>query len=103
MDLDDLLSQMDPEAKLLEPREFFDKAIVDVTDDPKDHWPRTTNMVVAVYDETKCIEAIMEWLECDYDAALDWYSYNTTGAWVGPGTPTFRSDETSTEDEGEAP
>ena len=90
--LDEILAQLSPEAFLLEPREHFDAAIVGATDAPKDHWPRAGSCTVAVYDEDKCVEAIMAWLSCDAEAAYDWYCYNTTGAWLGEGTPTFVSD-----------
>lgn len=85
-----LLARLSEGAMLLEPREFFDKALVDVTDKPCDHWPRESKLTVAVYDQGKCIEALMAWLECDYDNALDYYGYNTAGAWLGEGTPMFR-------------
>lgn len=85
-----ILARLDPDAALLEPREFFDEALVDATDMPKDHWPRQARMMVAVYDRSRCIEAIQKWLHCDEDAAQDYFGYNTEGAWVGDGTPTFR-------------
>ena len=85
-----ILARIDPDALLLEPREFFDEALVDATDKPKDRWPRQGLMVVAVYDRDKCIEAIQKWLGCDEDAAQDYFGYNTEGAWIGEGTPTFR-------------
>ena len=84
------LDEVNPDALLLEPREVYDKALVDVTDDPRDHWPRTEKTWVAVYDEFECIDAIMLWLGCPEEDALDWFSFNTSGAWVGEGTPTFR-------------
>ena len=33
----------------------------------------------------------MGWMECDYESAIDWFGFNTSGAWVGEGTPTFAS------------
>ena len=87
------LDKLNPNALLLEPRTVYDKALVDVTDDPQDQWPREARVHVAVYDELACIEAIMRWLGCEGDEALDWYSYNTSGAWMGEGTPTFRRED----------
>ena len=87
------LDKLNPNALLLEPRTVYDKALVDVTDDPQDQWPREARVHVAVYDELVCIEAIMKWLGCGGDEALDWYSYNTSGAWMGEGTPTFRRND----------
>jgi len=86
-----ILDRLGDEALLLEPREHFDDALVSVTDTPDDHWPRKTSTVVAVYDRDRCIDAIMAWLGCDYETAVEWYDYNTTGAWLGEGTPTFSS------------
>lgn len=93
-----LLNQLSADAFLLEPRVFFDLALVGVTNAPKDHWPRKGGLTVAVYDRDKCIEAIMSWLDCDYDNALDYYGYNTEGAWLGEGTPTFTGSDLEDED-----
>lgn len=81
------LTRINPDALLLEPREMYDKALVGMTDEPDDHWPRTGAMV-AVYDRDLCIEVLREELG-SYDAAVEWFEYNTSGAWVGPNTPTF--------------
>ncbi len=83
------LETLNPEALLLEPREVYDPALVGVTDEPNDSWPRQARIHVAVYDIDRCIEAIMGWLECDHESAQDWFGFNTSGAWVGEGTPTF--------------
>ncbi len=92
-ELIDKLVKLNPEAMLLEPREFFDGALVDITNEPVDTWPRKAepSAWVAVYDEFKCVQAIMRLLECDEQEALDWYCFNTIGAWMGEGTPTFRA------------
>ena len=86
------LETLNPEACLLEPRDVYDKALVDITDDPQDQWPREGKVWVAVYDEFECLDAIMSWLECPEDEAREWFSFNTSGAWIGQGTPTFRRD-----------
>ena len=85
------LEALNPEALLLEPREVYGPALIGVTDEPSDSWPRQSGVHVAVYDSDKCIEAIMGWMECDYESAIDWFGFNTSGAWVGEGTPTFAS------------
>jgi len=85
------LTKINPEALLLDPRKVFDPALVGHTDEPKDHWPRTVKIFVAVYDEELCVSAIMEWLGCGEDEAWDWFEFNTAGAWAGPQTPTFTS------------
>lgn len=88
-DIQAIIARLSDDALLLEPRNVFDQALVDATDAPKDHWPRKGGMTVAVYDREKCLEALMEWLDCDEDAAQDYLGYNTEGAWDGEGTPTF--------------
>lgn len=90
---DDVLKALPEDALLLEPRSYFDRALVGVTDTPGDDWPRKERRKVAVYSTSKCIAAIMLWLRCDYEDAVEWYSYNTSGAWLGEGTPTFRLEE----------
>lgn len=77
---------------LLEPRQVFDPALEDVIvprNLPFDRWPRLTNTPCAVYSRSKCIDALMEAEGWDYEDAVDWYEFNTSGAWVGEGTPTF--------------
>lgn len=87
------LEASSPDALLLEPREFFDAALAGTTDEPKDHWPRQGGITVAVYDRERCVEAIAAWLGCDLDEAVEWYEFNTAGAWVGEGTPVFEPQE----------
>jgi|APSaa5957512576_1039674.scaffolds.fasta_scaffold26329_5 hypothetical protein len=87
------LTALEPDALLLEPREHFDAALVGYTHEADDHWPRQTHMIVAVYDANKCIEALMVMLGCDWEGAADYFGYNTAGAWVGEGTPTFRYED----------
>lgn len=84
------LQAHNPDALLLEPREVYDPCIVGMTDRADDHWPREPGYMVVVYSAEKCIEAIADWLECDCEDAVDWFSYNTSGAWAGQNTPTFR-------------
>ena len=87
------LVRQNPQALLLEPRDVYDEALVDVTNEPKDHWDRSNKVYVAVYDEDKCVDVVMSWLDCDYEEAQEWLDFNTYGAWAGEGTPTFRSNE----------
>ena len=76
---------------LLEPRAVFDRALVGTTTAPADHWPRQTATRCAVYNSEECVEAMIECWGIDHDAALDHFGFNTAGAWVGEGTPTFVS------------
>lgn len=44
---------------------------------------------VALYDQDKCIQILMERDGMDYDGALEFFEFNTLGAWVGEMTPAF--------------
>ena len=90
----DKLNDENPDALLLEPREFFDAAICGVVQSQPDtdHWQRATTELIAVYDTSQCIQAICEWLDCGEDAAWEWYNANTSCAWLGSGTPTFTTE-----------
>ena len=75
---------------LLEPREVYDKALVGFTTKPRDSWPRVSDKLVAVYSTSKCIKQSMKAWDWTYEDALEWFEYNTSGAWAGEGTPTFK-------------
>ena len=68
---------------VLEPREMYDQALVGVTCAPQDHWPRKTAALCAVYSVSRCLAALGA--EMAEDEALDWFDFNTRGAWVGEG------------------
>jgi len=87
----EILELLGDKALLLEPREVYDDCLVGVTAEPKDNWPRKGGVTVAVYDAEKCIEAIRTKLidGGSYEAAADWFGFNTSGGWNGEGTPTF--------------
>jgi|TARA_R110000764_G_scaffold203152_1_gene288390 hypothetical protein len=40
-----------------------------------------------VYDKAKVIDILMERDEMSHEQALEFYSFNIEGAWVGEGTP----------------
>ena len=44
---------------------------------------------VAVYDSDKCIEILIEEEKMSYEDAMDYFYYNTVGAYVGEKTPIF--------------
>ncbi len=44
---------------------------------------------VALYDQDKCIEILMERDGMTYEGAVEFFEFNTLGAWVGEGTPAF--------------
>jgi len=83
------VSELHPEALLLEPRQYFDRALVGVIASPHDRWPRVDSMNVAAYNIDLCIQVIQEWFECSEDEASEWFHFNTAGTWAGEGTPTF--------------
>ena len=43
---------------------------------------------VALYDQQKCIEILMQ-DGMSEDDAVEWFEYNTIDAWVGENTPCF--------------
>ena len=43
----------------------------------------------AVYDEEKCLGILMERDGMSREEAVDFFEYNTVGAWVGDDTPIF--------------
>jgi len=79
---------------VLEPRDLFDAAMVDVlTTPPDDDWPRQTNTPCAQYSVARCIQALVEAEGMEEQDAREYIHYNTMGAWVGEGTPTFLDDD----------
>jgi hypothetical protein len=90
----EMLAKRNPDAFLMEPRELYDSCVVDITDEPDDHWPRVGKTWVAVYDPDLCLVAMMEsYPTLSYTEAAEWMSFNMMGAWMGDGTPTFRWNE----------
>ena len=79
-----------PDALLLEPREVYDLCLVAFTDRPDDHWPRNDHVFVAVYNAETCIEEFAAAHNVDMQTSVEWFEFNTAGAWVGENTPTFR-------------
>lgn len=75
MDLDNL----DPEAMLMEPREYYDKCIVGMTYDGSK----------VIYDTLSVLQSPMEDQGMTDEEALDWFEYNMVGYYVGDGTPVF--------------
>ena len=86
-----ILKSLPENSLLLEPRLVFDSCLVGVTNAPNDQWPRKEKRKVAVYNTEKIVKAISVWLDCPEDEAVEWFHYNTSGSWMGEGTPTFIS------------
>lgn len=98
----DKLAELNPEAILFEPREFYDAAIIDITDVPEDRWMRDVpGPWVAVYDYNALVDAALRSngiepenaTEQEVDDAQEWTDFNTCGMWAGPGTPMIYEDE----------
>ena len=92
----DRLAELNPEAVLFEPRETYDRAVVSLTRRPKDHWPRTVNNWVAVYDYDLLVECTMEVIGVEDEAeamesSQEWVDFNMVGLWAGEGTPVVKS------------
>jgi len=47
------------------------------------------NKTVALYDREKCIDILMDRDGMDRDGAVEFFEFNTIGAYVGEGTPAF--------------
>lgn len=58
----------------------FEKAFIGVG--------RQANLNLAVYDEDKCIEALMN-DGCTYEDARDHFEFNVVGSYAGKETPLF--------------
>lgn len=81
--IDDLLDQLaDAEALLLEPQEYFNKALIGIAQ-------RADGIIVAAYDSEKCIAALQEQNQWDYDEAQEWFEFNVQGGYAGPSSPMF--------------
>jgi len=110
-----LLYDRNPAALLLgyeaEEVEAFKAALVGITDDPhgedavkrgvQDHWPRESGAAIAVYSASGCVEVLVrlsghsdpeEAPEQAWADAEEWFGFNTSGAYNGPGTPCFLYD-----------
>ena len=44
---------------------------------------------VLLYSSDKCIQQLMEDNDWDYEESVDWFSFNTLGAYDGENTPLF--------------
>ena len=44
---------------------------------------------LVAYDRTKCIQILIDRDGMDYEEAVEFFEFNTVGAWVGDSTPIF--------------
>ena len=88
-----VLQAANPEALLMEPGADFDPALVGVTREPADHWPRKPGgPLVAVYCADRVIECLHQ-QGLTREGAIEYFAYNIAGGWLGEHTPTFRYEE----------
>ena len=89
------LLTVNPDALLLEPREWYDPCITGVASHHVDDWWADQRgedaPPVFVYDYDLLVKAFMAHAEpegsCSLDEAQEFVDFNMTGAWVGAGTP----------------
>ncbi|WP_273854045.1 hypothetical protein [Guptibacillus spartinae] len=69
---------------------FIDDALfADGFDDAIIGYVQRCGMMVVLYDARKCIEILVIDEGMTEEEALDYFSYNVLGAWVGENTPAF--------------
>lgn len=84
VDIDRLEEILDgTEALFLEPRATFDRAIIGLAE--------RINMMVVAYDRDLTIQAMVDVDGMDHEEAVEFFEFNTAGAWMGEGTPIFIS------------
>ena len=79
MSVRDWIAEHNPEALLAD---GFDDAIVGVAE-------RCGQPDLVVYDAERCISILEERDGMDADEAVEFFSFNTLGSWVGDMTPLF--------------
>ena len=73
------LENLDPEAMLMEPREYYDPCIIGMTYDGSK----------VIYDTLSVLKSLMKDQGMTDEEALDWFEYNMLGSYMGEGTPIF--------------
>jgi len=73
------IAESNPEALFAD---GFEDAIIGVAE-------RCGQPTLVVYDCNKCIEILMKRDGMEYEEAMEFFTFNTTGAWVGEMTPLF--------------
>ena len=60
----------------------FDDAIMGIGE-------RCGQPTLVAYDRTKCIQILIDRDGMDYEEAVEFFEFNTVGAWLGENTPIF--------------
>jgi hypothetical protein len=71
------LAEQAPDALLAD---GFEDAIIGIVQ-------RVSQPTIVLYDRDKCIAILQR--DMSYEDALEFFDFNTSGAWVGNGTPGF--------------
>ena len=87
-EIERIKASLSPEALLLEPRSVFDCCLIGFTSNPQDHWERKSSIIVAVYSFDLIMEILVK--DSNWEQASDHFFFNTAGAYLGAGTPTFK-------------
>jgi hypothetical protein len=82
--LKEILEQYDDEEILV--ADGFDEAVIGIATDFMEE-PRV------IYSVTKCIEILMTRDKMDYTEAMEYFTYNVSGGWLGPKTPIWCWDD----------
>jgi hypothetical protein len=78
-----------PDIKFLMIEEYQDEAIIGVSEGLGSSANSELNEHRLVYDSQKCIEIYMREEGWSYEEALEHFSTNTLGSYMGPETPIF--------------
>jgi|TARA_R110000851_G_scaffold47424_1_gene115065 hypothetical protein len=81
--LEEIIEQYQDEELLI--ADGFDEAVIGIATDFTE--PRL------IYSVKKCIEILMSDGTTSYEDALEYFTFNTSGAWVGEQTPIWCWDE----------
>lgn len=72
------IAELNPEALFAD---GFDEALIGTVE-------RACQPPVALYDREKCVEILVR-QGMTYEEAVEFFEFNTLGAWVGENTPAF--------------
>jgi hypothetical protein len=75
----DQLTEENPDALLAD---GFEDALIGIA-------RRCSQPSLAVYDENKCIDILVKRDKMTWEEAVEFFEFNTLGAWVGENTPLF--------------
>lgn len=101
------LATVNPNALLLEPREWYDACVVGLAvRHPDDYWNAYRGddaPLVAVYDYDLLVDAFLTHgagpeAGCTHEEAQEFVDFNMVGAWLGSGTPIIVPTSSGVED-----